>query len=246
MKPEQLLSQLDYLKLSFFRDNCEQIATTAAQKNWSHLHYVQALVDGEAKLRRDRSCQRKIKNAKFPLLKTIDSFDWSWPTEINRMQIQNILRLQFIEQAANVILLGGVGLGKTHLSIAIGHAACLKGFSVLFANAIDVVNSLTVAHKAGYLPREIRKYTKPQLLILDELGYLPIDKLGADLLFQVISHRYENGSILITSNRTYKNWPEVFNNDSTLTSALLDRLLHHAHTIAIAGNSFRMKEKSQN
>jgi DNA replication protein DnaC len=114
---------------------------------------------------------------------------------------------------------------------------------VLFTSAIDVINTLSAAKTSGRLKQDLKKYTKPSLLILDELGYLPIDKAGADLLFQVISLRYEQGSILITSNRAYKEWPKIFNNDSTLTSAILDRLLHHAETVVIEGKSFRMKGK---
>ena len=127
------------------------------------------------------------------------------------------------------------------MATAIAYTACLKGYPVLFATAIDVINTLAAAKSAGRLKPELKKYTKPALLILDELGYLPIDKAGADLLFQVISLRYEQGSIIITSNRAFKDWPKMFNNDSTLTSAILDRLLHHAETVIIEGKSFRMK-----
>src|SRR5262252_3143849 len=119
----------------------------------------------------------------------------------------------------------------------------LQGYAVLFASAIDVINTLAVAKNAGRLKAELKKYTKPALLILDELGYLPIDKAGADLLFQVISLRYEQGAIVITSNRAFKDWPKIFNNDSTLTAAILDRLLHHAETVIIEGKSFRMKDQ---
>jgi DNA replication protein DnaC len=136
-----------------------------------------------------------------------------------------------------------VGLGKTHLASALGYAACLKGHSVLFASAIDVINTLSAAQASGFLKRELKKYIKPSVLILDELGYLPIDKVGADLLFQVISLRYEQGAMIITSNRAFKDWPEIFNNDATLTSAILDRLLHHAETVLIQGKSYRMKDK---
>ena len=131
--------------------------------------------------------------------------------------------------------------GKTHLATALGYTACLQGHSVLFASAIDVINTLAAAKSAGRLKQELKKYTKPALLILDELGYLPIDKSGADLLFQVISVRYEQGSIMLTSNRAFKEWPKMFNNDSTLTSAILDRLLHHAEIVVIEGKSFRMR-----
>jgi DNA replication protein DnaC len=125
----------------------------------------------------------------------------------------------------------------------LGYTSCLKGHSVLFSSAIDVINTLAAAKSTGRLKQEIKKYAKPALLILDELGYRPIDKSGADLLFQVISVRYEQGSTLITSNRACKDWPKIFNNDSTLTAALLDRLLHHAETVVIEGKSYRMKGK---
>ncbi|MFZ4860129.1 MAG: ATP-binding protein, partial [Desulfuromonadaceae bacterium] len=124
----------------------------------------------------------------------------------------------------------------------LGYTACLAGKSVLFATAIDTINTLAAAQAASKLKIELKKYLSPQVLILDELGYLPIDKHGADLLFQVISQRYERGSTIITSNKAFKNWPEIFNNDSTLTSALLDRLLHHAETQVIEGKSYRMKD----
>ena len=169
--------------------------------------------------------------------------DSSWPRKINRLQVQNLFRLKFIEDNANVIFLGGVGLGKTHLASALGYAACHKGHSVLFATAVDVINTLAAAQNAGRLKTAFSRYLKPALLILDELGYLPIDKTGADLLFQIISQRYERRSIVVTSNRVFKKWPEIFNNDSTLTCALLDRLLHHAETVLIEGKSYRMKDQ---
>jgi DNA replication protein DnaC len=186
-----------------------------------------------------------VQLARFPLIKTLDAFQWDWPKKINRLQIQNIFRLAFIEQNANAIFLGGVGVGKSHLAIALGHTACLKGYSVLFTTAIDIINTLSAAQTTSTLKRELRKYLKPNLLLIDELGYLPIDKHGADLLFQIISQRYEQGAIVITSNRAFKHWPAIFNNDSTLTSALLDRLLHHADTVIIEGKSYRMKDQSE-
>jgi DNA replication protein DnaC len=162
---------------------------------------------------------------------------------MNRLQVQNHFRLAFIQDKANLIFLGGVGLGKTHLATALGSAACLQGYSVLFASAMDVINTLAAAKSAGRLKAELKKYTRPALLILDELGSLPIDKTGADLLFQVIRLRYEQGALILPSNRAFKEWPTIFNQDSTLTSAVLDRLLHHADTIIIEGKSFRMKDQ---
>ena len=231
------------LKLPFFSDNYGDLAKQAAIKQCSHVEYLGQLVEGEALLRRDRATQRRIRMARFPVLKTLDQFRWDWPTQINRAQVQQHFTLSFLADHMNLIYLGGVGLGKTHLASALGYTCCLQGYSVLFTSAIDVINTLAAAKSAGRLKLDLKKYAKPALLILDELGYLPIDKTGADLLFQVISLRYEQGSTLITSNRAFKDWPKIFNNDSILTAAILDRLLHHAETIVIEGKSFRMKGK---
>jgi DNA replication protein DnaC len=241
-----LTENLKALKLCFIRENYQPVAARAAQKEWSHVQYLAELVDAEARQRKDRAVQRRIRMARFPQIKTLEQFKWSWPKKINRLQVQNLFRLNFVEEKSNVIFLGGVGLGKTHLATALGYEACLKSRSVLFAPAIDAVNTLIAARAAGRLKDELKKYVKPDLLILDELGYLPIDKAGADLLFQIISHRYESGSLIITTNRAFKDWPEIFNNDSTLTSALLDRLLHHTETVVIEGQSYRMKEIIEN
>jgi DNA replication protein DnaC len=243
MAPSALDQHLSYLKLPFMAQHYNELAQQAATKQWSHLDYLTTLTQGEADLRRDRATQNRIRQARFPVIKTLDQFRWDWPTVINRMQVQNHFSLGFIKDKGNLIYLGGVGLGKTHLATALGYTACLQGYSVLFTSAIDVINTLSASKTSGRLKQELKKYTKPSLLILDELGYLPIDKAGADLLFQVISLRYEQGLIMITSNRPYKEWPKIFNNDSTLTSAILDRLLHHAETAVIEGKSFRMKGK---
>jgi len=243
-EPQSLLDQhLRYLKLSFMQENYQDLAAQAAKKHWSHVDYFEKLADGEAAMRRDRSIERRIRLARFPVIKTLDQFNWSWAKNINRLQVQNLFRLNFIKDKSNIIFLGGVGLGKTHLASALAYAACLKGHSVMFATAIDVINTLAAAQAAGRMKQELKKYTRPALLILDELGFLPIDKAGADLLFQVISLRYEQGALVITSNRAFKDWPEIFNNDSTLTSAILDRLLHHAETVVIEGKSYRMKDQ---
>lgn len=234
---------LSYLKLAFVAQHYGELATQAAQKMWPHVEYLARLVEGEAHLRRDRATQSRIRLARFPVIKTLEQFRWDWPARINRLQVQHHFHLAFIKEKANLIFLGGVGLGKTHLATALGYTACLQGYSVLFTSAIDVINTLAAAKNAGRLKAELKKYTKPALLILDELGYLPIDKTGADLLFQVISLRYEQGALVITSNRAFKDWPKIFNNDSTLTAAILDRLLHHAETVIIEGKSFRMKDQ---
>lgn len=237
-----LNEHLTALKLHFTKEHYPATARDAAASGVSHIEFLATLMAGEAAAKHDRSVARRIKLARLPVLKTLAQFDWSWPKEINKLQIQNLMELQFITQRANVIFLGNVGLGKTHLSIALAYTACLHGHSVLFTTAIEAVNSLTVALHANRLKPELARYVKPSLLVLDELGYLPIDKTGADLLFQILSSRYERGATVITSNRPYKQWPEIFNNDATLTSAILDRLLHHVETVQIAGRSYRTKE----
>jgi len=240
---DDLRRQLQLLKLPFLLEHFEELAGKAAADQWSHVEFLARLIEGEANLRQDHACQRRIKNARFPVLKTLEQFDFTWPTKINRPAIQNLFRLKFIEDKANAILIGGVGLGKTHLATALGLAACYAGIRVRFATAIDIINGLAAAQNAGRLAKELKNYTRPGLLVVDELGYLPIDKHGADLLFQIVSGRYERGSIVLTTNKVYKHWPSIFNNDSTLTSAILDRILHHAETVIIEGKSYRMKDR---
>jgi DNA replication protein DnaC len=230
------------LQLPYIRAHYHELAQTAAEQQWGHLEYLKRLIEAEVARREDKSLAHRIRRARFPLTKTLDQFQWNWPKKINRPQIQNLFRLNFVEQKSNAIFLGGVGLGKTHLCIALGHAACVRGYSVLFTTAIDIIHTLSAATATGSLKRTMQRYLKPKLLVVDELGYLPIDKLGADLLFQIISERYERGAILMSTNRAFKNWPEIFNNDTTLTSALLDRLLHHADTCVVEGKSYRAKD----
>jgi DNA replication protein DnaC len=239
----RLDAQLQQLHLHHIQSHYQGMAAKAAEQQLSHVDYLAQLIEGEATLRENRSIKRRIDNARFPVLKTLDTFQWSWPKKINRPQIQNLFRLAFMATQTNVIFIGNVGLGKTHLSIALGHAACLKGYSVLFTTAVDTINSLAAAQAVGQLKRELRRYVRPALLIIDELGFMPIDKHGADLLFQIISQRYERAPMVISTNRAYKHWAQIFNNDSTLTSAILDRVLHHADTVVLEGKSFRMKDE---
>lgn len=241
---KKLCELLDTLKLNSVSDNIDKVVELAIKNQWDYPHFLEQLCEIEVTEREERSTQRRLRSARFPVVKTLDNFDWNWPKKINRLQVQNLFRLSFIEQKANVIVLGGVGLGKTHISTALAYQACLKGFNVLYASAIDIINTLSAATTTGRLKQELKRFTKPDVLLMDELGYLPIDKMGADLLFQVISQRYEVGPIILTTNKPFKKWAEIFNNDSTLTSAVLDRLLHHAETVVIEGKSYRMKDQS--
>ena len=241
--PDELHQQLTYLNLPFIRDHVEELARQAADKQWSHMGFLGRLVEGEAALRQDRARVRRIHQARFPVLKTLDQFDFTWPAKINRLAVQNLFRFTFIHDKASAVFVGGVGLGKSHLAVALGYAACQAGFRVRFTTAIDIINTLSAADRTGRLVAELKRYTRPDLLLIDELGYLPIDGHGANLLFQVISGRYERGAIVLTINKAFKHLASIFNNDATLTSALLDRLLHHAETLVIEGKSYRMKDR---
>jgi len=238
MKTNEMLKSLQLL---YPLQNLDAITQQATQKAWSHRDYLDHLLEGECQRRQTHAIARRIQKARFPVRKELADFNWNWPNKINRAQVQDLCRLEFVPTCANVIFVGGVGLGKTHLATALGQRACEAGHSVLFTTAVGMVNTLSAAHASQRLRQELRRYKRPALLIIDELGYLPIDKLGADLLFQVFSERYERGSIVLTTNKAYKNWPSIFNNDSTLASAVLDRLLHHAESVLIEGKSWRMK-----
>ena len=238
-----LPQHLDYLRLPFLQQHHATLAQPCALQHADHVEYLRRLIEGEYTQRRQRVIERRVKAARFPVLKTLEQFRWDWPKKINRLQVQNLFRLEFVAHQANVVLLGHVGVGKTHLATALGYAACQEGYAVLFADAISVINDLSTAHKRGLLKRQLKKYLAPELLVLDELGYLPIDPHGADLLFQVISRRYERGSIVLTTNQPFKQWASLFSNDSTIDSAVLDRLLHPAETVVIEGSSYRMKDQ---
>jgi len=243
MNDEQLLAYLRYLQLSYFREQHQALAREAAEKNWTPLDFLSRLVEGEALRRKDRATQRRLQATHFPVIKTLEQFNWTWPKKINRTHVQNLFRLAFLKDKTNVIFMGGAGLGKTHLATALAYEACLAGHTVLFTTAIDIVNTLAAAQATHRLKAELRKYLSPSIVVVDELGYLPIDKNGADLLFQIFSQRYETGSTIVTTNQAYKNWAKLFNNDATLTSAVLDRLLHHAETVVVEGKSYRMKDQ---
>lgn len=239
----ELTQNLIYLKLPWMRENYASLAAEAAARQWTHTEFFARLLEGEVNLRMDRATRRRIIEAHFPVVKSLDQFDWTWPKKINRAQIQNLFHLRCVGEKSNVIFMGGVGLGKSHLAVALGYQACLSGVRTLFTSAADIINTLSIAQSANRLKTELRKYLRPELLIIDELGFMPIDKHGADLIFQVISARYERGAIVLTTNKAFKTWPAIFNNDSTVTAAILDRLLHHAETVTIEGRSYRTKDK---
>jgi len=240
---EQLERTMRQIGLTWILENYQQELAEAARKKRSARELLERLIEGEADAKFHRRVQRSIRSARFPVLKTLDQFQWDWPKTINADLIRHLAGLDFIDSRTNVVMIGGVGLGKTHLATALGHKACLKGRTVLFATAVDIINHLSAPAEPDGLVRRLKKYTAPELLIIDELGFLPVDRRGADLLFQVISARYERGAVIITSNRAYKNWVDTFAGDAVITSAVLDRVLHHCETVVLEGRSYRMKDR---
>src|SRR5271169_3472739 len=166
----RLDAQLHRLQLHHIQSHYQVFASQAAEQQRSHLDYLEQLIEGEATMRENRSIERRIKNARFPVLKSLDDFQWSWPKKINRPQLQNLFRLAFIATQTNIVLIGNVGVGKTHLAIALGRAACLSGYSVLFTTAVDIINTLAAAQAVGQLKREFHRYLKPAILIVDSCG----------------------------------------------------------------------------
>ena len=169
MKDDQLTSYLLYLKLSYFREHHQSLAKEAAEKNWAQLDFLSRLVEGEALRRKDRATERRIQAARFPVIKTLEQFNWTWPKKVNRAQVQNLFRLSFLKDKANVIFMGGAGLGKTHLATALAYEGCLAGHTVLFTTAIDIVNTLVAAQSAHRLKAELKKYLSPSIVLVDEL-----------------------------------------------------------------------------
>jgi DNA replication protein DnaC len=216
----------------------------AAKENLSHQAFLERLVDEEITFRHQRAVARFIKEAKFPEIKTIDMFDWTHPASIPKSQILRFLDLTFIERKEHIIFLGSGGLGKSHLATAIGLAACQREIRTLFTTAADMINDLVASHADQSLGRALRRYTGPKLLILDELGYLPLDKQGRDLFFQVVSKRSQGGSMILTTNKPFKDWGEVFQ-DTAVASAIAERLIEHGELIKIEGDSYRVKKKRQ-
>ena len=236
-----LKSLLQRLKLNSLLERHEELARQAIEQRWSHLTYLEHLIAGECLDRQHRLVERRILAARFNVIKTLDQFEWDWPDKINEAQIRNIFRLGFIEKKSNVIFMGTCGTGKSHLAVALAYQACQRGHAVLYSTAIEALNRLVAAQAAHRLRAELRRYLAPRVVVLDEIGYLPLDKVGADLMYQLISQRYEQGSLILTTNKKYKRWAEIFNGDAGITSAILDRVLHNAETVTIEGKSYRMK-----
>lgn len=240
---QTLLADLAYLKLGHIAESYQATLDEAADNGSSMLAVLATLMAEQVAAKKASALQRRIKRAKLPKLKTIAEYDFNFPKRLPKQKILRLFDCDFVEKLASAVFIGPTGTGKTHLLTALGYAACEKGISVRFTRTVDMLNALTTAQMNGTLERALRSYVKPKLLLLDELGYLAVDKRGANLLFQVIAARYEQGSIVVTTNRAFRDWGEILDVDNTLATALIDRLMHHGEAIVIKGESYRMKDK---
>ncbi len=234
---------LDELKLLEIRKYYREVLDEAARKGISTLEVLITLIGLEQTARRQRALERRLRQARLPKQKTLAEYNFNFPKRIPKAAILRLFDCDFIERHGCAVLIGPTGTGKSHLLTALGYTACERGYSVRHTRAVDMINHLTTAQINGLLGKALRHYTRPALLLLDELGYLPIDKRGADLLFQVIAARYESGSIVLTTNRPFREWGALLDMDNTLATALIDRLMHHGEAIVIQGDSHRMRDK---
>jgi DNA replication protein DnaC len=242
---EQLVQNLNELKLTQIAEIYREVLDEAARKNSSMLEVLSTLIAAEITGRRQRALQRRIRQAKLPKPKTLADYKFEFPKRVPKQKVLRLFDCQFVEQRQCAVLIGPTGVGKTHILTALAYTACEKGLSVRFTRVIDMINTLTTAQLNGTLERALKHYVHPSLLLLDELGYLPIDKRGADLMFQVVAARYESGSIVITTNRPFRDWGKIFDVDNTLATAMIDRLMHHGEAIVIQGDSYRTKDQEE-
>jgi DNA replication protein DnaC len=240
--PQLLLDHhLKTLKLPTFLREYSKVARQCAAEGLDHVQFLARLVELELIDRERRMIERRIKAARFPTVKSIDSFDFKAIPSLNKMRVLELARCEWIERRENVIALGPSGTGKTHIALGLGLAACQKGLTVGFTTAAALVHELMEARDERRLLRLQKQLVRHKLLIIDELGFVPLSKTGAELLFETISQRYEQGAILITSNLPFDEWTEIFGSER-LTGALLDRLTHHVNILEMNGESYRLSQ----
>ena len=238
----KLLNNLEVLKLEKIRSYLPNYLDEIIKKKIPFQTALLELTNKEITYRNERASRIQVTVSAFPYEKEIEDFDFDYQPSIDRNEIEDLNTLRFLEKHENILFVGTSGVGKTHLAVALGITAAKKRYSVYFISCHDLITQLNKAHYENKLEARIKHYCRYELLIIDEIGYLPVDKQGANLLFQLIAKRYEKRSTIITTNMVFSKWGEVFG-DNTLANAILDRLLHHSHVINITGNSYRTKDK---
>jgi DNA replication protein DnaC len=241
---ERIQHACEVLKLSTLAVEWSAIADRAASQEISFSDFLEQLLQMEIEARMERSREMLLKSAGFPTIKHFEDYDFKFATGAPHKQLQELTSLAFIERAENIVLLGPSGVGKSHLAISLAYKAVMSGIKVRFISAADLMLQLAIAKKQDRLDYYLkRNILAPKLLVIDEIGYLPFGRAEANLFFNVIAKRYENNSVIVTSNLPFSQWSTAFADDKTLTAALLDRLLHHAHIVQITGDSYRLRGK---
>lgn len=240
----RVADSMDRLRLRSAAERLDSVLADAARKEPTYLDFLDGLLRAELDAKQKRRVTMAIKIAHFPVVKTLEEFDFKFQPSVDAKLVRELATGHFISQAENALLFGPPGVGKTHLAIALGRAAIEAGHSALFITATALLATLSRAHNEGHFGDQLAFFAKPKLLIIDELGYLPLERATAHLFFQLVAKRYERGSILLTTNQQVTEWGHVFGDD-TIAAAILDRLLHHSHTLVIKGESYRLKAKKR-
>lgn len=238
----ELETLLDKLKMDHLEAQLDAVCEQAAQRELDYKTFLSQALEAEWQGRYRRGIEARLRQARFPWVKTLEQFDFDFQPSLDRRQMRELAGLSFVERAHNVVILGPPGVGKTHLAISLGVKAVDAGYSVLFLTLEALMNRLTKALHENRLERSLQQLTYPKVIIVDEIGYLPLSRLEASLFFRLVVRRYERASLIITSNKSFLDWGETFN-DPILATAILDRLLHYSTTLNIKGESYRLKEK---